>query len=539
MPICVVSCVLCVGTAVSSASAPLTLRLATNGDVSLGRDDVSLGLRIHKEGWTGTIAGEPILDGGANSPSEPEISFRMRDDSGAVCVTGRVTLLSGGSSTTASLTLSAIALSEIRAECVAMEFTIPSKDAAGLEWRAGDAARGVFPERYGELRLWRGMTDSFSFVDPETRKPVELRFPEPVPLLLQDSRIWGPNFSVRIEIGGGSRSWRGANWEFDCEISHPDGIAIEHDEIVTIKAEGDWIPLDNRKNIAEGSALDFSDMGWNDAPAGKFGWLKAVGGHFEFEGRPGAEQRFCGVNLCYTANFPDHAMAEELVTRLKRLGYNSIRFHHHDAALAEVFLTQRRRDAEERECQKSQLSINDTNENINLCDSAALRENKNPVNPVNPVQETPAPLRLCVENNDVLDRFDYLAAVAMENGLYLTTDLYVSRQVAWRDIGFDRDGFVPNNVFKSLVALHEPAFENWAAFARDFLLHENPYTGRRYIDEPGMPLLCLVNEGPMKWSWNTVKKMDCVKEKWREWRKRECSQSFAIDNCSQIFIVQQ
>ena len=36
-----------------------------------------------------------------------------------------------------------------------------------------------------------------------------------------------------------------------------------------------------------------------------------------------------------------------------------------------------------------------------------------------------------------------------------------------------------------------PAFENWASFARDFLLHENPYTGRRYVDEPGMPLLCL------------------------------------------------
>ena len=39
---------------------PLTL--ATNGDVALGRSDVALGLRIHKEGWTGTITGEPIWE---------------------------------------------------------------------------------------------------------------------------------------------------------------------------------------------------------------------------------------------------------------------------------------------------------------------------------------------------------------------------------------------------------------------------------------------------------------------------------------------
>ena len=480
MSLCVFLSILCVGAAWASASEPFTLRLATNGDVSLGRDDVSLGLRIHKEGWTGTITGEPILDGGASSPSDPEVSFRMKDDSGAVCVTGRVELTLGGGSrfratsdgdnrqpttdnhdanrlsdfsTTASLTLNAVALTEIRAECVAMEFTIPARDIAGLEWRVGDTASGIFPEKYGDMRLWRGMADSFSYVDPETRKPVELRFSKPMPLVLQDSRLWVPDFSVRIELSCGDDVpvVASSTISFDCEISHPNGIAIERDEIVAIEAGEDWIPLDNRKNIAEGSALDFSFL--SDAPAGKHGWLKAVDGHFEFEGLPGVEQRFYGVNLCETANFPDHAMAEELVTRLKRLGYNSIRFHHHDETWAEN-----------------------------------------------------------------LDRFDYLAAVAISNGLYITTDLYVSRKVAWRDIGFDRDGFVPDNCFKSLVALHEPAFENWKAFAEAFLLHENPYTGRRYIDEPGMPLICLINEGPMKWTWNTIKKMDCVKEAWREWR---------------------
>ena len=550
---------LCAESAWASETEPFALRLATNGDVSLGGGDAALGLRIHKEGWTGTITGEPIWEersgrglparGGAlgeralpdgalpvgaglraardddesagEPPAPPETPFRMKDDSGAVCVTGRVALVpgprleacgsgvaisrspspSGGLETAApfasrscTLCLRATALSPIRAECVAMEFTIPARDMAGLAWRAGDAANGVFPEKYGEMHLWRGRADSFSYVDPATRKPVELRFPQPMSLLLQDSRLWGPNFSVRVELPKFGRfvetslpnevSGRDAPTarplSFDCEISHPDGIVVERDEIAVIKEGEDWIALENRKNIIAGSALDFSFL--SDAPAGKFGWLKAVRGHFEFEGYPGAEQRFYGVNLCDTANFPDHAMSEELVARLKRLGYNSIRFHHHD------------------EKWKNALSARAGRKGVG--DEASGRV-----------------------ADDEIDRFDYLAAVAMENGLYLTTDLYVSRKVSWRDIGFDRDGFVPNNVFKSLVALHEPAFENWKAFAEAFLLHENPYTGRRYIDEPGMPLLCLVNEGPMKWAWNGIKKMDCVKEKWSEWREEKCSQN--------------
>ena len=511
---CVFLCVLFVGATWASEAAPFALRLATNGDVSLGRDDVSLGLRIHKEGWTGTITGEPILEGGASQPSldtqdayptgtavsPAETVFRMKDDSGAVCVTGCVaigtTRFQRASDTqdayptsNATLSLRAVSLTEIRAESVAMEFTIPSKDMAGLAWRAGDAANGVFPEKFGEMHLWRGRADSFSFVDPETRKPVELRFPEPVPLLLQDSRIWGPNFSVRIVLDSTTRFQCARDTQdacptiaFDCVISHPDGIVVERDEIAVVEAGEDWTPLENRKNIVPGSALDFSAMGWTDAPAGKHGWLKVVDGHFEFEGLPGVEQRFYGVNLCETANFPDHARTEELVARLKRLGYNSIRFHHHD------------------EKWKNALSARAGRKGVGDAASGRVAD-------------------------DEIDRFDYLAAVAMENGLYLTTDLYVSRKVAWRDIGFDRDGFVPNNVFNSLVALHEPAFENWASFARDFLLHENPYTGRRYVDEPGMPLICLVNEGPMKWAWNTIKKMDCVREKWSEWREEKCSQN--------------
>ncbi len=586
--LCIILGVLCVGSTWASENAPFALRLATNGDVALGGGDAALGLRIYKAGWTGTITGEPVLGGGASSPSEPDFAFLMKDDSGAVCVTGQVALVAQAARpedsphpSSAILSLRATALTEIRAECVAMEFTIPARDMVGLAWRAGDAANGVFPEKYGKMHLWRGRADSFSYVDPETRKPVELRFPQPMNLLLQDSRLWGPNFSVRVELPKFGRfvetslpnevSGRDAPTarplSFDCTISHPDGIAVERDEIAVVEAGEDWIPLENRKNIVAGSALDFSAMGWTGAPAGRHGWLKAVDGHFEFEGLPGVEQRFYGVNLCETANFPDHAMADELVARLKRLGYNSIRLHHHDNALADCLPTQSRRAAENGAGKKSLFTnpqcspidnknssaTKNTKEHKDFVNSVSFvaktnldnpqcspidnknssatkntKEHKDFVNSVSFVAKTnldnptiPVKTTLCdsaaLREESAIDRLDYLVAKCLEAGIYVTTDLYVSRKVAWRDIGFDRDGFVPNNVFKSLVALHEPAFENWASFARDFLLHENPYTGHRYADEPGMPLLCLVNEGPMKWAWNGIKKLDCTKAKWSEW----------------------
>ena len=40
--------------------------------------------------------------------------------------------------------------------------------------------------------------------------------------------------------------------------------------------------------------LDFSNMGWRDAPAGKHGRIVAKGSHFEFEKLPGVAQRFHG-----------------------------------------------------------------------------------------------------------------------------------------------------------------------------------------------------------------------------------------------------
>ena len=260
--------------------------------------------------------------------------------------------------------------------------------------------------------------------------------------------------------------------EWRVTLSAPGGLALSRAEPLEIHEGPRWVRLDYRKDIEPGSALDFSALGLTDAPAGKYGWLRAVGNHFEFEGRPGVPVRFHGVNLCFSANFPDHAAADRLVARLVASGYNSIRIHHHDGAWAAAHA---RRAAPPAEAETR-------------AGAAAAPSTGLPAVFTSAGAAAPPP-------DDEIDRLDYLVARAIEAGLYVTTDLYVSRTVAWRDIGEDRDGDVPPATFKTLVATHDGAFSNFCAYARAFLEHVNPYTERAWKDEPAAPLLSLVNEG--------------------------------------------
>lgn len=241
----------------------------------------------------------------------------------------------------------------------------------------------------------------------------------------------------------------------------------------------EWVPFDVCRDIVPGSALDFSAR--LDAPAGKHGWLKAVGDHFEFEGLPGVKQRFYGVNLCMSLNVPDtHADADRLVDRLAAMGYNALRIHHHDAYCVGWRPGGRLDDRE-------------------------------------------------------MEKFDYLYARAIAKGLYLTTDLFVSRRVTWREIGEDRDGQIDMNVYKALTLFHAGAFADWKRFAEGFLRHVNRYTGRAYIDEPALPLLCTVNEGWLLGGWFKVRERPEVVAAYAAWRDdkvRRYGPDFMAHSCA-------
>lgn len=242
------------------------------------------------------------------------------------------------------------------------------------------------------------------------------------------------------------------------------GLTFKQDKPLTITAGADWLPLEVSLDIEPGSALDFSRVVPRHAPAGKFGHVVATAeGKFAFEQRA-TPARFYGVDLCCTAQYLPHDLADRLADRLVRLGYNAVRIHHHERWL---------------------------------------------------VARAPGEIRL---RTDKLDQFDYLFAAFKQRGIYVTTDLYVSRLVAVADVYEGRkagtsqvqaapaDNWTFENHynvgptdfgvqdFKMAVFVNDRAYENYKAFARALLGHRNPYTQLRYADDPALGWLSLMNE---------------------------------------------
>ena len=212
---------------------------------------------------------------------------------------------------------------------------------------------------------------------------------------------------------------------------------------VYITAGKKYSPIEFNSTTKKGSALDFSWM--LDAPAGKYGPLKInKAGHLTFEKAPQKRLKVYGINLCGSANFPSKQAAEEMAEKFSRIGYNSVRFHHHDNRFIDPEAT----------------------------DSVTF-------------------------DKAVLDRFDYFYFVLKNQGIYITTDLYTSRKLKAGDNIQDYDK-IP---FKALIPISEAAMENWKTFAKKLLTHINPYTNCPLGEDPALIALNLVNEECLSYIW--------------------------------------
>ena len=217
-----------------------------------------------------------------------------------------------------------------------------------------------------------------------------------------------------------------------------------------------WLPLAVENDIEPGSALDFSWIAAAHAPCGVHGRIVVRGDHYEFTDRPGEPVRFWGVNISSGANFPDVEKADAIAAHLAALGYNAVRIHHHDDGLVA-----KNPDA--------------------FALAGGSGDGKSPVGRgLDP---------------DALRRMDALVAACGRHGLYIITDIYVSRSVSWRSCGIDRDGTMGKGQFKHLVPVHDGAFANWCAFASAWLCHTNAFTGVRFADDPALISVALINEG--------------------------------------------
>lgn len=244
---------------------------------------------------------------------------------------------------------------------------------------------------------------------------------------------------------------------------------------VTITAGPAWIPLQAELDIEPGSALDFSRLGLQDPPAGKHGRvIVRPDGQFAFEKTSRIPQRFYGVNLCFSAQYLSHAEADRLADRLMRQGYNAVRLHHYEGELIQG------------------------------------QANSTTLNP------------------DKLEQLDYLTAALGRRGIYLTTDLFVSRPVPYRGVGIAREGMVPMNLFKVLVPVHAGAWENWKQFTRALLNHENPYTKRRYAEDPALAWLSMINEGNFGNYMKEIREVPEWSAAWNAWLKQKYGDRAAL-----------
>ncbi len=208
----------------------------------------------------------------------------------------------------------------------------------------------------------------------------------------------------------------------------------------------DWQAVGDGKEVVPGSAMDFSPR--LDAPAGKYGPVVIRNGKLVFRDRPEEPVRFYGTNLCGSSQYHSKEWAEKLADRMAAFGFNAVRLHHHDGG----------------------LSMRTPRSTTGL-------------------------------NPEKLDQLDYLIACFKKRGIYVTTDLYVSRPFAKGEIPEFPDKWLARPSFKALPYLLDSALKNWMEFSRNWLNHVNPYTGIALKEEPALISVSLVNEGNINSTW--------------------------------------
>jgi hypothetical protein len=172
-------------------------------------------------------------------------------------------------------------------------------------------------------------------------------------------------------------------------------------------------------------------------------------GHFAVCGE---RIRFFGTNFTIAGAFPLKAKAWFIAGRLRKMGYNLVRFHHMDNGWSQQSLFQWGQDTRH----------------------------------LNP---------------ETLDRFENMIYYLKENGIYANVNLHVSREVKEEDGVADADSIQD---YGKGVSLFDPQFlELHKEFAGQLLTHVNPYTGLPLVDDPAMALVEITNENSLYRMWRS------------------------------------
>jgi hypothetical protein len=209
---------------------------------------------------------------------------------------------------------------------------------------------------------------------------------------------------------------------------------------------------------ASDSLVDLSFL--HEGPAGKDGFIRVENGHFVTGS--GKAIRFWGFNLTEWSRgsyeIPTKEDAPIYAAALARFGVNLVRLHFLDLPSPRGFID----------------STADDSRHF---------------------------------DKELLDREDFFIAELLNRGIYIDFNLYVGRQFKNGDNlltstppdanaapARGRGGMRRGLIGKSELFFDKRGIELQKDYAKQWLTHVNPYTGRAYVDEPGMAIVELVNE---------------------------------------------
>lgn len=316
---------------------------------------------------------------------------------------------------------------------------------------------------------------------------------------------WNPADTAQCAVG-----WRGANAEnpnvgltiFPWQNPRPD---IQIARVRFESAGGEPVPILVAVTAGDGPPvldaeplrLEFTDTtGWYewafaledptleeidmsfllDPPAGKHGFLTVrEDGHFYFE--DGTRARFFGTNVVGASIAPEKRLAEVVTERLSRYGVNMLRLHVPDSKWGGL--------------------IDYTTGNSRTLSPEAL------------------------------DRYDYFVAQLLKRGIYVYFDLLDYRSFMPGDGVREADqmGTSWEHSIKGASIFDPRMIELQKEFATQLLTHKNPYTGRAYVDEPGLAVQEITNENSLFYLSNTQLMLPSYVEdlrvRWNEWLREK------------------
>lgn len=243
--------------------------------------------------------------------------------------------------------------------------------------------------------------------------------------------------------------------------TRPDSLDLK----MTVSLPGEFVPTLSERLGEKKDTWWASDIHWNrtpvdlsflnaeEKPAGKRGFLHAVGEDLVFE--DGTKARFWGTNLSGYALF--QGTTPELVRnqakRISKLGFNLVRIHHHDSAW---------------------------------------------VSPNIFGAEPPNTLSL---NAASLEKIDWWIKCLRDEGIYVWLDLHVGRKLkkadgvdAFQEIA-DKDGATAE--MKGYMYVNDSIKARTKEFADAYLSHVNPHTGLAYKDDPAVVTVLITNENDL------------------------------------------